>query len=190
MKVLGIVGSARKNGNTEILIREALETAQSTGAETEIVLVSQKKIAPCDGCSACKNTGVCPIKDDMQGLYKQMAAADIILWGTPVYFHMMSAQLKIIMDRSIAFLFERQLKGKVAAGIVATRRVGGAATRALLNNFFVIHGMIATKGAIGYGLEKGEVRDGVGGNNPSAMVEVQNAVNDAMDMVRRVSGNK
>jgi multimeric flavodoxin WrbA len=189
MRVLGIVGSARKGGNTEIMVREALATAQKMGAQTDIFLMSEKNVAPCDGCGACKTTGVCGVKDDMQELYRQMEAADAILWGTPVYFHTMSAQMKIVMDRTIAFLNppERRLKGKVAAAYVATRRVGAAATRSQLINFFVIHGMIPIRGAIGYGLDKGEVRQGVGGSNPSALVEVQNATVEMIEMVRRLT---
>ena len=83
MKVLGIVCSPRKGGNTEILVREALEGAGEVGGETELILVADKNIAPCDACDTCRETGVCRIKDDMQPIYQQLDQADGIILGTP-----------------------------------------------------------------------------------------------------------
>ena len=72
MKVLGIVGSPRKDGNTQIMIEEVLSAAKQAGAETDIFLVYDKDIKGCDGCGACAQTGgVCKIKDDMQALYQK-----------------------------------------------------------------------------------------------------------------------
>ena len=129
MKILGIVCSPRKGGNTEIMVEEALAVAREAGAETELVLVADKNIAPCDACSTCRKTGVCRINDDMQHLYKQLEAADGIIFGTPVYFTNVTAQAKTIMDRLYVYLGERKLKGKVAGPIVVTRRVGAGQTR-------------------------------------------------------------
>ena len=70
MRILGIVCSPRKGGNTEILVGEALEAAREAGSETELFLVADKKIAPCDGCGACEENGICRITDDMQELYQ------------------------------------------------------------------------------------------------------------------------
>ena len=86
MKVIGIVSSPRKGGNTEILVREALKAAREAGAETELVSVAKKSISPCDGCGACEKNGICKIKDDMQVIYQQLESADGIVFGTPVYF--------------------------------------------------------------------------------------------------------
>ena len=164
MKVLGIVGSARKGGNTEILIKEALAAAQEAGAETEIVLVNGKNIAPCDGCSSCFKTGVCRIQDDMQEIYGQMEKADAILFGSPVYFGSVSAQLKAIMDRTFMYLPAHRLEGKVAAPILAVRRVGAGGTRNLLLGYFMTHKMMPVRGSIGYGRQRGEVMEGPGGD--------------------------
>ncbi|MFH0768480.1 MAG: flavodoxin family protein [Chloroflexota bacterium] len=188
MKVLGIVCSARKGGNTEILVKEALAAAHEAGAETEIVLVAGKNIAPCDGCSSCRETGVCKIKDDMQAIYKQLEATDAVIFGTPVYFSNVSAQAKAIMDRTYLFLRDRKLKGKVAAPVMAARRVGAAQTRSLLYSYFMAQGMIPVRGAIGYGREKGEVRQGVGGTQGlSALEEARAAGVDVVQMVQQIS---
>ena len=85
MKVLGIVCSPRKNGNTEIMIEEALATAQEAGADTDIFLVADKTINGCDACARCFQTGKCKIKDGMEPLYQKMESADAILFGSPVY---------------------------------------------------------------------------------------------------------
>ncbi len=98
MKILGVVGSPRKGGNTEIMVEEALATAREAGAETELVLIAGKKIAGCDGCDTCRKTMACHIKDDMQTIYKQLEAADGIIFGTPVYFGSVPSQAKAIID--------------------------------------------------------------------------------------------
>jgi len=187
MKVLGIVGSPRKGGNTEILVREALSAAREAGAETEIVLAADKNIAGCDGCSSCRQTGVCRIKDDMQPIYKQLERADAVIFGTPVYFGSVTAQAKAIMDRTFLFLPDRRLKGKVVAPILAVRRVGAAQTRNLLYGFFIGQGMIAVRAAIGYGREMGDVRQGVGGaQDLSALEEARNAGLEVVQMLQKL----
>ncbi|RJR33115.1 MAG: flavodoxin family protein, partial [Desulfobacteraceae bacterium] len=77
MRVLGISCSPRTGGNTETLIRAALEGAQSAGAEeTEFLSLSRKKISACNGCLACLKTGKCSIEDDMQDIYPMLIHAD------------------------------------------------------------------------------------------------------------------
>jgi len=188
MKVLGIVCSSRKGGNTEILVEEALGAAREAGAQTEIVLVANKNIGPCDGCSSCRQTGVCHIKDDMQPIYKQLEMTDAVIFGTPVYFCNVSSQAKAIMDRTFLFLGDRRLKGKIAAPVMAARRVGAAQTRSLLYSFFMAQGMIPARGTIGYGREKGDVRQGVGGaHGLSALEEARTVGGDVVQMVQQLS---
>ena len=188
MKILGIVCSPRKGGNTEILVKEALASAREAGAQTELVSVVGQNIAPCDACGSCGKTGVCHIQDDMQSIYQQLEAADAIILGSPVYFGSVSAQAKAIMDRTFSLLMDRRLKGKVAAPILAARRVGAGQTRNLLYGFFMAHGMLPVRGAIGYGREKGEVKQGVGGSpGLSALEEAKNVGTDVVQMVRQFS---
>ena len=188
MKVLGIVGSPRKGGNTEILVEEALTATREAGAQTEIILLADKNIAGCDGCGSCFKTGACKIQDDMQTIYQQLEAADAIIFGSPVYFGGVTAQAKALIDRTYLFLRDRKLKGKVVAPIVALRRVGGGQTRTLLYGYFMAQGMIVTRGAIGYGRQKGEVREGVGGSQGfSALEEARNAGKEVVEMLRQLS---
>ena len=188
MKVLGIVCSGRKGGNTEMLVKEALASAREAGARTELVSVVGKNIAPCDGCGSCRETGVCHIQDDMQSIYQQLETADAIIFGSPVYFGSVSAQAKTIMDRTFLFLPDKKLKGKVAAPILAVRRVGAGQTRNLLYGYFMAQGMIPVRGAIGYGREKGEVKQGVGATQGlSALEEARSAGTEVVQMVRQFS---
>ena len=188
MKILGIVGSPRKGGNTEILVEEALAATREAGAQTEIILLADKKIAGCDGCESCVETHVCKIKDDMQSIYPKLEAADAIIFGSPVYFGGVTSQAKALIDRTYLFLREKKLKGKVVAPIVALRRIGGRQTRTLLYDYFINQGTIVTRGAIGYGRKKGEVREGVGGfQGFSALEEARNAGKEVVEMLQRLS---
>ena len=164
VRVLGIVCSPREKGNTEIMVREALSAASGLGAETELALVAGRTIAPCDACDGCRKTGDCRIEDDMQPIYEQMDRADAFIFGTPVYLLNVSAQAKIIMDRTYACLWtpKPRLARKVAAPIVTARRLGAGQVLGLLNSFFSAHEMVTARFAVGYGLRKGEVTDGAG----------------------------
>ncbi|MBT7186412.1 flavodoxin family protein, partial [Candidatus Bathyarchaeota archaeon] len=76
VRVLGIVGSPRKGGNTEIMVNNALEAARSEGAETEIVLLAENRVEPCDGCGVCSKTGKCRIDDDFENVFNKMTEAE------------------------------------------------------------------------------------------------------------------
>jgi len=191
VKVLGIVCSPRKGGNTEIMVREALEAAKTDGAETEMVLLSGKNISPCDGCEACNQTGVCHIKDDMQGIHEQMKKADGIILGTPVYFANVSAQAKIVMDRTEAFLRSRALRGKVGGALVVARRVGAGQVLSMLYTFFAAQRMTIAAGGIGFGRAKGDVMTGVGGAGGLSAVDEARAVGKSVVwMVNRLEKGK
>jgi multimeric flavodoxin WrbA len=188
MNVLGIVGSPRKDGNTQIMIEEVLSSAREAGAETDIFLVYDKNIQGCDGCGSCAQTGgVCKIKDDMQELYKKMEWADAIAFGSPVYFNYVTAQAKAVIDRTFCYLFSRKLDGKVAAPVLSLRRIGAGQTRVQLQGWFVTQGMVALRGAIGYGPGKGEVRKGVGGGiNTTAMEECRATGKEIIDWLKKL----
>ncbi len=172
MKILGITGSPRKNGNTEILMSEVLKVGREAGFDTEMFRMSEKSVAPCDACGVCFEAGACIVQDDMQELYAMLERADAVIFGSPVYFGTVSAQMKAVMDRMFALLGRRALKDKVAGALVVTRRVGAIQARSLLYSFCIAQGMIVAGGAIGYGREVGDVLTGVGGGiDMSAMQE-------------------
>ena len=190
MKVLGIVCSPRKGGNTEILVREALSAVSEYEYETELILVADLNISFCDGCGSCVKSGICKIDDDMQVIYQKLLSADGILFGTPVYFNNVSAQAKAIMDRTYAFLREKQLAGKVAGAIVAARRVGAGQVRNLLYSYFINQRMIVTGASIGYGYKPGEVKEGTGGTKGfSAMEEARAGGKNVVKMLGTLQGN-
>jgi len=190
MRILGIVGSPRKDGNTELLMKEALRMAQDSGCETEMFLMSEKQVAPCDACGTCFEVGSCVVQDDMQELYDMMERADGIIIGSPVYFGSVSAQTKAIMDRMFALLGRRALKDKVAGALVVTRRVGAIQARSLIYSFCIAQGMIVAGGAIGYGREPGDVLTGVGGGiDMSAMEEARLLGANVAQLARRLERN-
>ena len=176
MKVVGIVCSPRKGGNTEILMREALKAVEEAGGKTQLFLMADMKIEPCDACGACWETGACKIDDDMQEVYDALLASDGLIFGTPVYFINVSAQAKAVIDRTYALLRSGKLRGKVAAAIVAVRRVGGGQVLSLLYSYFAAQRMVIAGGGIGYGREKGEVKEGTGGSPVFTALEEARAV--------------
>jgi len=129
MKLLAICGSPRK-GNTEWMLTKLLESAREAGAETELILLRQKDIKLCRGCLTCevdrdRKPGVCVIKDDMAPLLPKLLGADGIVFGTPVYFYLLSGLLKNFLDRTVPIW--PLLKGKAAAGVaVAEDGIGQA----------------------------------------------------------------
>jgi multimeric flavodoxin WrbA len=103
MKIIGLIASSRKEGNTAWAVNKILQTAKGQGAETQSWCFSDLDIKPCRGCSGCKKSGKgCVINDDMQNIYAAFADADAVVLGSPVYMGQMSAQAKIFTDRLYA----------------------------------------------------------------------------------------
>ena len=99
MRVLGIVGSPRIGGNTDILVDEVLAGAKEAGASVEKVILSKLEIKPCQACNSCYKTGICMQKDDMEALLNKMLESEIWILGTPIYWWGPSAQFKTFLDR-------------------------------------------------------------------------------------------
>jgi multimeric flavodoxin WrbA len=102
-KILGIVGSPRKKGNTDILVDKILEGARDAGADVEKIHLKGLTIKECDGCYVCWQGKACPKKDDMNNLYPLIETADVIVFGTPVYWFGPTALLKAFIDRLVYF---------------------------------------------------------------------------------------
>ena len=102
-KLLAIVGSPRKGGNTDVLVDESLDAFSKAGGNTEKIVLNSLQIKPCQGCFACMNRdgldSVCIQKDDMTELYQKMFSADALLWATPIYMWSPTAQMKLFLDR-------------------------------------------------------------------------------------------
>lgn len=99
IKVLGLLGSARKGGNTDLLLRSVTNGAKSMGADIEIIRLSDLEIAPCLNCGGCDDDGICIQKDDMVELFDKLLTFDLILLASPVYFMGLSAWTKVMIDR-------------------------------------------------------------------------------------------
>ena len=158
MKILGICCSPRRNGNTEILVREALKGAEESGAETELVTLAGKNLKPCDGCLSCEATTRCHLNDDMQEIYEKLLAADGIIIGTPVYFWSVVAQAKILIDRAYAVRSPNlRLAGKAAGAIAVAGRAGAMEAITLLERVFLSHHMLVAESVEGLARDKGDM---------------------------------
>ena len=102
-RVLGVIGSPRRNGNTHILVSRFLEGALSEGAEVDTVFLGDLHIEECDGCQVCWRGKPCNKNDDMLGLYPRLIDSDIIVLGTPVYWYGPTALMKGFIDRLTFF---------------------------------------------------------------------------------------
>ena len=121
MKVLGIMGSPRIKGNTDLLLDEALKGARSQGAEVEKIVVDKFEIAPCKEYCACLRDGNCVIRDDMDSIYPKLIEADRIIVASPIFFYGVTSQLKALIDRCQAiwarkYVLKQKLSDKERKG--------------------------------------------------------------------------
>lgn len=119
VKVLGLVGSPRKQSNTDLLVSSILEGANQTGFGTEKLYLYDYEIKPCVDCRVCKQgKHQCALKDDLTTLYPKLEAADVIVFGTPLYWYGPSAKMKLLVDRLRPYIASKKLAGKQAVLVV------------------------------------------------------------------------
>ncbi len=165
MKVVAFSGSARKNGNTERMIREVFGELEKEGIETEMVCLAGQTVKGCRACYVClkEKDGTCSQKDDMvNDCIAKMVAADGIILASPTYFSDVSAEMKALIDRAgmVCRVNGDMLRRKVGAGIAVARRGGAMHTFDTLTHFYLIEQMIVVGSSywnLGFGREKGEV---------------------------------
>ncbi len=165
MKVIAFNGSARKDGNTAILINYVFGELQKQGIETELYQFSGKKIKGCIACAKCfKNRDQqCSVKNDvLNECIGKMIEADGIILGSPTYFTDVSTEMKALIDRAglVAMANDAMFRRKVGAAVVAVRRAGSIHVFDTLNHFFFISQIIVPGSNywnMGMGLEKGAV---------------------------------
>lgn len=115
MEVFGLIGSPRRGGNTDILVDAILTAAQNNRHKTSKVYLYDVGIEPCVDCRGCKkDEHVCVLEDGMQELYPRLDAADVIVFGTPVYWYGPSGTMKHLVDRLRPYYANGRLKGKKA----------------------------------------------------------------------------
>jgi multimeric flavodoxin WrbA len=165
MKVIAFNGSARKDGNTSILINHVFEPLKAEGIETELYQLSGKKIRGCIACYKCwsNKDKRCAVKDDvLNECVEKMLEADGIILGSPTYFADVSAELKALIDRAgmVSRANGDMFKRKIGAAVVAERRGGAIHVFDTINHFFLIGQMIVPGSIywnIGMGREIGDV---------------------------------
>jgi len=162
VKAIGIVGSPRKGGNTEILVRHTLKAIEEEGLDTELVTLGDKDIKTCNACMACKKgEETCPIKDDLWPIYLKMKESDAIIIGTPVYFSSATALIKAFTERT-GYIGRPQdaFKGKVGGPVVVARRAEQNFAHAELAYWFHINEIIVPGSNywnVAFGTNEGDV---------------------------------
>jgi multimeric flavodoxin WrbA len=190
MKVLGISGSPRCGGNTDILVNSALEVLAAEGLRTEFLSLADRPVKPCMACRGCfaSDTIRCVQEDPaFEGVLDRFAAADGILIGSPVYFGSATPQIMALLDR-VGYVARRHpqlLRRKAGAAIVVARRAGQNFTFAQLNYFFLISEMIVPGSNywnVAVGREKGEVR-----NDSEGMATVKTLAQNMAWLMKRLA---
>ncbi|MBP7051140.1 MAG: flavodoxin family protein [Phycisphaerae bacterium] len=165
MKVVAFNGSARKDGNTAILVRRVFAELEKEGIETELVQFAGQTLRGCTACGQCfKNKDrQCAVKGDIANdCIAKMVAADGIILASPTYFADVSAEMKALIDRAgfVAKANDELFRRKVGAAVIAVRRGGEIHAFDSMNHFFLISQMVIPGSCywnMGFGLNKGEV---------------------------------
>lgn len=166
MKVVAFNGSARKDGNTALMLRTALAELEKEGVETELIQFGPKAIAGCIACYKCiqNKDGRCAVDDGINAHIAKMVEADGILLGSPTYFADLTTNMKSLIDRAgmVIRVNGNLLRRKVGAAVVTARRGGAIHTFDSINHFFFISQMIVPGSSywnMGFGLEPGKVEE-------------------------------
>ncbi|MBN2031406.1 flavodoxin family protein [bacterium] len=165
MRLVAINGSARKDGNTAILIHTALKELEKEKIDTELIQLAGKNIQGCKACRRCftnRNKRCSVEEDDFNSVFEKIADADGIILGSPTYFADVTAEMKALIDRAgyVARANDHLLRRKVGAAVVAVRRAGAMHVFDTINHFFLISQMIVPGSSywnIGIGREIGDV---------------------------------
>ena len=165
MKVVAFSGSARKDGNTALLVKQVFAELDRAGVETELVQLAGKKIRGCTACMKCfeNKNGRCVIDNDFANeAVEKMIAADGIILASPTYFSDVTTEMKALIDRTgmVVRANGNLLRRKAGAGVVAVRRGGAMHALQTLQNYFMIGEMIIPGSSywnIGFGRLPGEV---------------------------------
>lgn len=168
MKALGISGSPRKDGNTQILVNHCLKAMAEEGIETELVSLAGLNITGCKNCGYCsEHPGECSTKDDAQPIITKMKEADAIIVGSPVFYGSATALVKGLLERA-GYSSRGAYAGKVGGPVVVARRAGQNFTFMELMHWFHINRIInpgSTYWNVAFGREKGEVEKDEEGMN-------------------------
>ena len=187
MKVIGINGSARRDGNTAILLRSVLAVLNDEGIETELIQLAGTEIAPCQACWACGGGRGCVQRDGFAEVFEKMRLADGILLGSPVYLANVSSRMQAFLERAavVCSMNPGMMRHKAGAAVAAVRRGGALNAVDAMNHFFLTNEMFvvgSTYWNMAYGRLPGEVEgDGEGMANMENLGRNMAALLKALD---------
>jgi multimeric flavodoxin WrbA len=162
--ILAISGSPRKKGNTELLVKAAIEPFADNGHTVQRFFLSEKRAAPCIACEACSKDGVCAVEDDAHEVLQKITSFDAVIVGSPVYFRNVTGQLLALFTRFHSLSHRRPFKDRICFG--GAIAVGGSPnsqgiTLSVIHNFFLSLGLICVPGKLNgvsvVARERGEV---------------------------------
>ncbi|WP_292370283.1 flavodoxin family protein [Methanoregula sp. UBA64] len=160
MKVLGLSGSMRKDGNTALLVKEILKPGEAAGIETEFVSLAGKKILPCLGCGKCKEKKWCVIEgDDWGAIAQKMIDCEVLVIGSPVYYYDVCGQLKNFIDRTYSLYHDRKLAGRRGIAVAVNASAGADRAVKTIEGFLNSHELASLGAVTGKGFTEGEVMD-------------------------------
>lgn len=158
MKVLGLSGSMRKEGNTSQLIKVVLERCESAGVKTEFISLAGKKINPCLGCEKCKELKWCIIEnDDWNEVIMKVLDCDVLVIGSPTYYYDVGGHIKNFIDRTYSLYHDRKLAGRKGVAIAVHASSGASRTIQTLEGFLSTHEFSSLGWVKGKGYKEGDV---------------------------------
>ncbi|MDD1696998.1 MAG: flavodoxin family protein [Methanoregula sp.] len=158
MKVLGISGSMRKDGNTADLVNVILKRCDEAGIKTEFVSLAGKKIHPCLGCEKCKEKKWCVIEnDDWNEVIQKVLNSDVLVIGSPTYYYDLCGHLKNFIDRTYSLYHDRKLAGRKGVAVAVQAQKGASRTIQTIEGFLSTHEFSSLGSVKGNGYHKGEV---------------------------------
>jgi len=184
MKVLGISGSPRKDGNTATLVKLILDRCHKASIETEFVSLAGKKILPCLGCEKCRETKWCIIeKDDWDKVIKKVLDCDVLIIGSPTYFFDVNGQTKNFIDRTFSLYHDRKLTGRKGVAVAVHANKGVSRTIQTLEGFLSTHEFASLGSIKGTGFHEGDVL-----NDAEAIKKAEKTADKIIQLIRTRHG--
>jgi multimeric flavodoxin WrbA len=189
MRILGLSGSPRAEGSTAFAVRHALAVAEGEGAHAVYLSVAGRTIHPCGGCWTCGDTGKCVYDDDMTEIVEEMRKADGIVIGSPVYFGLVSSQLKTVMERCVvlrpSYTKPYAMTGKIGGGIACAgfRHGGQEITLQNIATFLMQLHVMAVSDGPGYS-HSGAAIAGEAGEDTVGLEMVENLARNLVRLVK------
>ena len=158
MKVLGLSGSMRKDGNTAQLIKVILKRCEEAGVETKFISLAGKKILPCLGCEKCKEKKWCIVeKDDWSAIVQEILDCEVLVIGSPTYYYDVCGHLKNFIDRTYSLYHDRKLAGRRGVAVAVQAQKGANRTIQTIEGFLSSHEFSSMGSVKGSGYEEGAV---------------------------------